>query len=71
MTGKQFTDRVFEIGRALGVDADGDAKRGKGSHVTLYYGTCTTIVKDRRKTLGAGLLSAMIRQLGLTTSDFR
>ena len=46
-----------------------DSKRGKGSHVTLYYGSRKTTVKDRRKEISAGLLSAMVRQLGLNRSD--
>jgi mRNA interferase HicA len=46
-----------------------DAKRGKGSHIVLYYGTRDTIVKDRRKEIGTGLLSKMIRDLGLERSD--
>ena len=37
----------------------------------LYYGDRKTVVKDRRKEVGAGLLSAMIRQLGLDPNDFR
>lgn len=48
-----------------------DAKRGKGSHITVYHGAHKTVVKDRRKEIPAGLLSAMIRQLGLDRSDFR
>ena len=44
---------------------------GKGSHITIYYGTRKTVVKDRRKELRPGLLSAMVRQLGLTNDDFR
>ena len=48
-----------------------DTKRGKGSHVTLYYGGSKTIVKNRRKDLAPGLLSAMVRQLGLKRSDFQ
>ena len=47
-----------------------DTKRGKGSHITVYYGARKTVVKDRRKEIPAGLLSAMIRQLGLDRSDF-
>ena len=71
MKGKDFIDRVREIGRARGVTVRTDNERGKGSHVTLYYGTRKTIVKDRRKELGPGLVSAMIRQLGLTARDVR
>lgn len=71
MTGRQFINRVHEIGRERSVPVRVDAKRGKGSHVTLYYGTRKTIVKDRRKELAPGLLSAMIRQLGLSRSDLQ
>lgn len=71
MTGRQFINRVHEIGRERSVPVRVDSKRGKGSHVTLYYGTRKTIVKDRRKELVPGLLSAMIRQLGLSRSDLR
>ena len=48
-----------------------DAKRGKGSHVTLYFGDRKTMVKDRRKDIGPSLLAAMIRQLGFDPNDFR
>lgn len=54
MTGRQFINRVHEIGRERNVPVRVDAKRGKGSHVTLYYGTRKTIVKDRRKELAPG-----------------
>ena len=46
-------------------------ERGKGSHITLNYGSNKTVVKDRRKELGPGLLSQMIRDLGLERADFR
>ena len=59
-----------EIGRKNGIRVRIDAKRGKGSHITLYYGSQKTVMKDRRKEIGAGLLSIMIRQLGLGREDF-
>ena len=71
MKGKEFIDRVAKLGRQRNVAVRLEAKRGKGSHTTLYYGERKTVVKDRRKELGAGLLSAMIRQLGLDPHDFR
>ena len=70
MKGRDFVERVFEIGRERGVSVRIDTERGKGSHVTLYYGSRFTIVKDRRKDIGLGLLSSMIRQLGLDRRDF-
>ena len=71
MKGKGFIDKVRTIARERGVLFRIDTKRGKGSHITIYYGTRKTVVKDRRKELPTGLLSAMARQLGLTSDDFR
>ena len=71
MTGDEFIRRVRKIGRERGVAVRLDTERGKGSHGTLHYGRHLTVVKDRRKEIGAGLRSAMIRQLGLEPSDFR
>ena len=71
MKGKGFIDKVRTIARERGVLSRIDTKRGKGSQFTIYYGTRKTVVKDRRKELPTGLLSAMARQLGLTSDDFR
>ena len=46
-----------------------DKGRGKGSHGRLYYGDRFTTLKDRKKEIGPGLLSAMLHQLGLTKRD--
>ena len=70
MKGRDFIARVFEIGRERDVPVRIDTERGKGSHVTLYYGSRFTIVKDRRKDIGPGLKSSMIRQLGLDRREF-
>jgi len=48
-----------------------DRKRGKGSHFVLHFGDRKTVVKDRRKEIGPGLLSAMLHPLGLTHRDVR
>ena len=69
--GREFIDRVTELGRERGVPVRLDAKRGKGSHVTLYFGDQKTVVKDRRKDIGPSLLAAMIRQPGLDPNDLR
>ncbi len=44
--------------------------RGKGSHGTLYLGDRHTIVKDRKKELGKGLLAQMLSDLGIAPNDF-
>lgn len=69
MNGREFIKRVREHGRERGVTVRVDAKRGKGSHMTLYYGARKTVVKDRRKELGPGLVASMLRQLGLDRDD--
>ena len=46
-----------------------ESRPGKGSHGRLYYGERFTTVKDRRKEIEAGLLGAMLRQLGLNRND--
>ena len=71
MRGKEFIDKVRKIDRERSVPVRIDTKRRKGSHVTIYYGVRKTVEKDRRKALPSGLLSAMARQLGLTSGDFR
>jgi mRNA interferase HicA len=48
-----------------------DSSRGKGSHATLYLGDKFTIVKDRKKEIGPGLLASMLADLGLTKEDLR
>lgn len=69
MNGREFIRRVRILGRKNGVDTALDAKRGKGSHVTLYYGSRFTIVPDRKKDLRIGLFHAMCQQLGITPEE--
>lgn len=46
MTGKQFIRDVRKLGRKTGTPVIEDRDRGKGDHVTLTYGTNSTIVGD-------------------------
>ena len=69
MTGGEFVRQVTKVGVERGVRVAFDEKRGKGSHGTLYYGRRKTIVKDRSKEIGVGLLTKMLRDLGLTPGD--
>lgn len=61
MKGRDFVERVREIGKARGITVRFDAGHGKGSHGRLYVGSAWTTVKDRKKDIGPGLLRAMIR----------
>jgi predicted RNA binding protein YcfA (HicA-like mRNA interferase family) len=69
MNGGEFIRRVRKIGKARGVEVRFEPRHGKGSHGRLYYGTCFTTVKDRKKEIGPGLLAKMLRDLELTLND--
>ncbi len=69
MTGREFIARVRGLGRKRGVAVSFHPERGKGSHGTLFYGGRRTVVKDRRKGLGKGLLGQMLRDLGIDGAD--
>lgn len=58
-----------KLGKVRSIAVVFDKRHGKGSHGTLYYGARKTTVKDRKKEIGPGLLSAMLEQLGLTKAD--
>jgi mRNA interferase HicA len=69
MTGHEFERKIRRRGRSRGVTVSFDSGSGKGSHGRLYYGNRFTTLKDRRKEIGPGLLTAMLHQLGLTRRD--
>ncbi len=69
MTGNEFVRRVRRLGRERGITVRFDGRPGKGSHGRLYFGERFATVKNRRGEIGAGLLAAMLRQLGLNFND--
>jgi mRNA interferase HicA len=71
MRAGEFIRRIQMLGTARGISVRFDATRGKGSHGTLYYGDRFTVVKDRRKECGPGLLAKMLADLGLSRRDLR
>lgn len=48
-----------------------ETKRGKGSHGTLYINNKKTILKDRKKEIGAGLLNQLLKTLGINKKEFK
>jgi mRNA interferase HicA len=58
------------MARKGGLEVTLDTSHGTGSHATLCLGDLATIVKDRRKELGKGLLADMLRQLGIDPKEF-
>jgi len=69
MNGGEFIRRVRKLGKLTGTPVHFESRPGKGSHGRLYYGSKFTTVKDRKKEIRAGLLHAMLYQLGLTIED--
>ena len=69
MRGNEFIKRVMETAKQRGITARVDTKRGKGSHVTLYFGDRRTIVRNLKDELKTGTYHAMLKQLGLREKD--
>jgi mRNA interferase HicA len=69
MTGDEFIRTVKQLGRKRGVAVQFVARRGKGSHGTLFYGSRFTIVRNPKDELKTGTFHAMLTQLGLSHKD--
>jgi len=69
MNGREFIAKIRRLARRNNIAVRFDRTRGKGSHGTLYYGDCHTVLKDRKKPLKTGTLHAMCKQLGIDPDD--
>ena len=69
MNGSELLKKLKKLGKQSNIAVRFETKRGKGSHGTLYYGRNKTILKDRKKEIGPGLLSKMLTDLGLEKND--
>lgn len=69
MKGQEFIKKVERLGKMRGIEVKVDKKRGKGSHVTLYFGERIAIVRNPKDELKKGTLHAVLKQLGLTLED--
>lgn len=67
MNGNEFIKKL----KQLGYNPRFESKRGKGSHGTLYVGDRKTILKDRKKEIGAGLLNKMLKILCIDSDEFK
>jgi mRNA interferase HicA len=68
--GSEFLRRAKAVARRENLSYQWTPERGMGSHGTLYLGARFTVVKDLKKEIGPGLLSAMCKQLGIRKEDF-
>lgn len=69
MKGSEFIRRAQALAKERGLSCQLDQKRGKGSHVTFYFGGRLTIIRNPKDELKTGTLHAMCRQLGIRKSD--
>jgi mRNA interferase HicA len=69
MKGSEFIRKVYALARSRGLVCRVDEKRGKGSHVTLYFGDRITVVRNPKDELKTGTLHAMCKQLGITRDE--
>lgn len=69
MTGTELLRRLKKIAKERGLRLGLIRERGKGSHATLYLGERFTVIKDRKKEIGPGLLRKILNDLGLDKSD--
>ncbi len=71
VNGNELLKKLKKLGKQNNIAIRFETKRGKGSHGTLYYGNRKTILKDRKKEIGPGLLSKMLAELGLDKNDMK
>ncbi len=69
MRGNEFIRKVQALAKERGLASRVDEKRGKGSHVTLYFGDRLSVVRDPKAELKTGTLHAMCKQLGIRRDD--
>jgi len=69
MNGNELIILFKKAGNRQGLAIRIDRKRGRGSHFTLYFGNKRTIMKDRTKEIGPGLLKKILANLGLQKKD--
>jgi predicted RNA binding protein YcfA (HicA-like mRNA interferase family) len=67
--GREFLRKVKRFADRRGLAYRWVAARGAGSHGTVNVGGRMTVVKDRKKDLGPGLLRAMCSHLGIDPQD--
>ncbi|MBF0604977.1 MAG: hypothetical protein HQL07_14960 [Nitrospirae bacterium] len=69
MNGNELIKKLHRYAKANELDIRFIPGQGKGSHGRIYLGTKFSTIKDRKKEIHTGLLSAMLKQLGLTKHD--
>ncbi len=69
MNGDELFKKLRRYAKVNGLEIRFVSGHGKGSHGCIHLGSRYATIKDRKKEIGPGLLSAMLKQLGLTKQD--
>lgn len=69
MKGSEFIKKVKRLANSKGIKCELNKERGKGSHITLYFGDQWTVVRNLKDELKTGTLNAMLKQLGITKDE--
>ena len=69
MKGSEFIRKAQMLAKVRGLPWRLDEKRGKGSHVTVYFGERITVVRNPKDELKTGTLHAMCKQLGIRKDE--
>jgi hypothetical protein len=69
LRGGEFLRKLHGLAGRKGMSYLFKPSKGKGSHGKVYLGTASTIVKDRKKELGAGVLRQMCKDPGIRPED--
>lgn len=69
MTGKELIKLLKKLAKARQIEMRQERKRGKGSHITLYFGDRYAVIPDLKKELKPGTLSAILNQLEVDKQD--
>lgn len=70
MKGNEFVKRVKKLAKVKGKTVSINKSRGKGSHITLYYGQKFTVVRNLKDELKTGTYKAMLKQLEIKEDEF-
>ncbi|EKD72217.1 MAG: hypothetical protein ACD_45C00736G0006 [uncultured bacterium] len=71
MKGSEFLRKLKKLGKEKGIKVKLIEERGKGSHCTIEYGDCFTIIRNLKDELKSGTYNAMLKQLGISKNELR
>jgi len=71
MKGSEFLRKLKKLAKEKGVKFKHIEERGKGSHSTIEYGDCFTIIRNLSDELKTGTYNAMLKQLGISKDELR